>query len=336
MSDRDKFIRARHNKTTLNGGIFSSIISNVLANARVNKAVSEVEEVAKDVASEASSLASLASSVDEVDRSLATFVRLYINRAQNGSSTGAIAGSPFLNSSITGSTPGYYLTGTLTYPILASSAPYARHLLSGGFLSGLKKVAKAVTSTVAKVADIPVLGTALKAIPGVGTVLNLASDANKIISAIPDASTSQIQADNTDGSPAATASELITPSVTQSDTDPIVPILDSTQQAAQALTKTSEIKDPSNNDAVSVAEAVADSIPPTMESALELRKARLDGASLMKNAAILGYALKGTPSLVATDAADYIISISSIPGQSAATQGLTLDPAYGVDRKSVV
>lgn len=318
----------------LAGGIFSTLISNVLANNRVSQAVAETNEAANQAIKSMDSLTKLAESTNVVDSSLAQFVNAYVKERAT-----QLGGSP-INYLTHGVVPRIYLSKDLNCPVCDAPQLYATGLLSGGFLDGLKSVAKKVVSTVAKVADVPILGTALKAIPGVGTALSLASDANKILSVLPDSSTS-----SNESTPQQTA-EVVTPveqstvvnavnsaeNATSTDNAQAnqVAALTTPLIAAQSIAATQQ----SQSTDSAAAPQMAEMIPPTMESVTQLKEARLNGSSLLKNAAVLGYALKGAPSIDAADAAEYVVSISAIPAQSALAQGLKLDPQYGVWKKS--
>lgn len=217
-----------------------------------------------------------------------------------------------------------YFTDNPANPLIASPIPVAYECLCGGFLDSVKKVANKVTGAIKKVADIPVLGNVIKAIPGVGTVLNAVDIAHTLTSS-PNTN-EQSQSVSTATQPISSSS-----SGSAAATSPEATITSATEAAASAVKqmKNQEFK----SEGTSAESVIEDTIPVDMSQAVEMRAKKANVASLVKNAAQLTKALgavgAGDP-ITTSDAQKYVVAILSVPAESAQSLGIKMSSRTGI------
>lgn len=307
----------------MSGGIIGKLLSNTMINNKIDKAVDKVENLINQGTTEADQYLDLFSD-PSVTQAVTAIGQAYVKRASLG-------GSPTIEdyynqlpkkSSILSeyrSIP-LVLTTKSSKPLVFSSDYPAIMMMAGGLWDKIKSVGKKVISTVAKVADIPVVGDLVKSIPGIGTAVSAISTVDKLVNKSDNNSTTSDTQSNSDTSQiqdiASSAAEKVQDKA----------LSDNTVAAIKSVAQGREVvQNPT------AAAAVLEAVPLEMSSVQAVREAKTAGASLIKNAAILGYALGGDPVTI-KDSVDLVIAISSIPYESAIANSITIQPGTGVWR----
>lgn len=321
MSKRANLIRARG--AILQGGLVGSLINKVLLNNTVKNAVNNnLEQAVEDIDAKISS--QLGSAIPtEITKALQQLGQYYNVNKNAIDELAAMSGSPMMLDSRLLQL--YYnpVSGSLDTDIRPELM-----MIGGGFLSGLKKVANKVANVVTKVADIPVLGTVLQSIPGVGTVTSAARTIANLTDSTDSNSSSSAQSNNINS---AADSSTNTQTNNELQLNRIQQATEANVKASNAITQAQEQLDSASasSTAVDVARSIDSAIPLDMETVNQARAAKIKAAALAKNSAILGYALGGDPSSISA-AADIVLASSAVPQQSAIASGLKTDTKYGV------